>query len=132
MTHNSVDRVVLARQNRYQALLVTLVVLLAIAVSGSLIVLFLQNNKLSDLARSNQNDSRLLIECTTPPELRDPPVVIDPEKSALDCYTRTRAETGQVVKNVRSISIAAAACGSAYPGDVKATEACVNKTLGDK
>lgn len=130
--HHSIDDTVLRRQSIYQKLEMVLILLLMVAAAGSLSVLYLQNNKLTELANSANANSALLVECTTPPELRHPPVVIDASGTAADCYVRTRAETGQVVQNIRTISIAAAACGAANPGNVKATEACVSKTLGDK
>jgi hypothetical protein len=130
--HSSVDDKVLRRQTTHQRLQNILYLLLVVAVSCALLVLYLQNLKLADLANSTRASAGILVQCTTPPELRHPPVVLDEEGAAADCYARTRAETGQVVANIRTISIAAAACGAAYPGNVKATEDCVNKTLKKK
>jgi hypothetical protein len=130
--HSSVDEQVLKRQHIHQRLQNILYTLLAIAVACSMVILYLQNLKLADLANSTRASAGILVQCTTPPELRHPPVVLDKKGAAQDCYARTRAETGQVVSNIRTISIAAAACGAAHPGDVKETEDCVNKTLKNK
>lgn len=81
------------------------------------------------LALTEQADSQrtLILECTTPPSEREPPVR-KPEPD--DCYVRANSRTGDAVASINEVSIAAAACGAAHPGDVKATEACVRKTLG--
>lgn len=73
---------------------------------------------------------QILAECTTPPSERRPPVkVTDP---ADDCYTRNVARTGQVVGQIGDLSILAAACGAANPGDVPATRQCVETAMEDR
>ncbi len=64
----------------------------------------------------SKNQRELIISCTTPSGA---------------CYKESQSRTGEVVGSINEVSIAAAACGAAHPGDVEATEACVRKTLGD-
>lgn len=130
--HSEVDERVLRRQTTHQKLQNTLFILLFIVVALSLVVVYLQFSRLTSLANSNRTYAQILVECTTPPELRHPPVVIKKGEGAQDCYTRSKAATGAVVQDIRTISIAAAACGAKFPGDVNATESCVNKTLKNK
>lgn len=67
----------------------------------------------------------LLIECTTAPADRVPPA--DP--SPADCYLRGEARTAAAVSQIGDLSIVAAACGAAHPGDVPATRACVERAI---
>ena len=65
---------------------------------------------------------RALVECTTPPEERHPPVKItDPSN---DCYARSLRQQGKAVTDLSQYSIVAAACGAAHPGDTPATYRC--------
>lgn len=66
-------------------------------------------------------------ECTTPPEERVPPVLVNDPKN--DCYARALRQQGQAVSTISSVSVIAAACGAANPGDVPSTKACVEKEL---
>ena len=70
---------------------------------------------------------QILAECTTPPSERKPPVKVkDPQD---DCFTRNQARTGQAVGQIGDLSILAAACGAANPGDVPATRECVENAM---
>ena len=69
---------------------------------------------------------QILAECTTPPEERQPPVT---EPDPDDCYVRSNARTGKVVGQIGDLSILAAACGAANPGDVAATRRCVETAM---
>lgn len=73
-------------------------------------------------------DRKLLVECTTPPRLRTPPVYNAPPE---DCYLRTRAETGAAVASINDVVILAAACAE-RPGvdDEAAIRECVLTGLG--
>ena len=78
-------------------------------------------------ARNGAATRDLLVECVIAPEEREPPVVVkDPER---DCYTRGINRQGNAIQSLSSVSIVAAACGAAHPGDVVATRACVEKEL---
>lgn len=83
---------------------------------------------LKKIAKINETNGNLLVECTTPPSERHPPKRVDVGDQG-DCYNRNQLATGQAVSQVSTISIAAAACGAANPGNVAATEACVSKAL---
>lgn len=82
-------------------------------------------------AEEQRSNSRavlqILAECTTPPEERKPPVEVTNADS--DCYTRSLKRTGQAVGQIGDLSILAAACGAAHPGDVSATRACVEHAM---
>lgn len=132
MPTSVVEPELLSKQRRFQMLATVLITLVCVLLGLAMYILYLQNEKLTDLARANRSNSALLVECTTPPELRHPPVVVKPGKTGADCYLRSRQETGKVVKSIRDISVAAAACGAAHPGDIDETEACVNRTLSQK
>jgi hypothetical protein len=99
----------------------TLVMVLGIG-AGLLVAV----DKLTDIAETNKANGTLLVECTTSPDERHPPV-LQPKED--DCYLRSRNETGTVVTQINKVSIVAAACGSAHPGDVAATQRCVEEGL---
>lgn len=71
--------------------------------------------------------SDLIAECAIPPEERKPPVL--PASEDNDCYERSLRQQGEAVDTISSVSIVAAACGAANPGDVPATRMCVERTL---
>ena len=75
-----------------------------------------------------QAQTRLLVECTTPPEERTPPLAAA-EAGSDDCYVRSSSRTAQAVDSIGSVVVVAAACGAEHPGDVPATRACVTKAL---
>lgn len=81
--------------------------------------------QIRDIAEYNQRNTNLLIECNTPPGDRNPPITIDPTKKTTDCYTRYQ----QNIVTINDISVAAAACGAANPGNVPATRNCVTKVI---
>lgn len=74
----------------------------------------------------------LLVECVIPPEERIPPLE---HPADTDCFTRSQQRLAdgikQIATNNRAISVVAAACGAAHPGDIPGTEACVDKALAD-
>jgi hypothetical protein len=98
-------------------LLAVLVVLV-----GACLVYLVQGEQDGSATRS------LLVECVIPPEEREPPA--DEVKG--DCYVRSQARTGQAVGQISDLSILAAACGAAHPGDVPATRECVEKAMEDR
>jgi hypothetical protein len=98
-------------------LLASAVVLLLVSLA------FLVNN-----ARDGAATRALLVECTIPPDQRTPPV--DDIKG--DCYVRSQARTGEAVGQISNLSILAATCGAAHPGDVNATRDCVEKAMEDR
>ena len=78
-------------------------------------------------ARDGAATRGLLIECTIAPDERQPPVVVkDPDR---DCYSRGISRQGSAIQSLSSVSIVAAACGAAHPGDVVATRKCVDLEL---
>lgn len=72
------------------------------------------------------NQNTLLIQCNIPPGERVPPLK---SVGPTDCFTRSKATSERRVSIVTDVSILAAACGSAYPGDVAATRKCVDLAL---
>lgn len=110
----------------YRATVMFLAAVAIATIAVTAFALLVQNQRITELAKLNKANSDLLVECTTAPTDRKPPTESD---SPTDCYVRSQRQTGKVVSNISSISIAAAACGAANPGDVKATEACVKETL---
>ena len=45
------------------------------------------------------------------------------------CYERAQAQQRAAVSSINQVAIVAAACGAEHPGDVKATQTCVEKEL---
>jgi hypothetical protein len=82
--------------------------------------------------KQTQELARLLVECTTSPELREPPERTD-TVSPRDCYLRQQANTASVVGDpagpINTVAVAAAACGAAHPGDVPATLQCTRAAV---
>jgi hypothetical protein len=85
---------------------------------------------LADSVQPAQQSRDLLVECVTPPLLRNPPVV-HPKPG--DCYVRSQAQQGDVIGEPRgpinTVAVAAAACGAAHPGDVAATLRCTREAV---
>lgn len=105
---------------------VAAVLMLALALS-----LLLLNSAQARAQRSRQLAlARLLVECTTPPADRKPPVVVKDPGS--DCYTRALREQGKAVSTIGDLSIVAATCGAAHPGDIPATRTCVERGLAQQ
>ena len=73
--------------------------------------------------------AELLIECTTSPGDRTPPVY---SASPTDCYLRGELRTAAAVARVKELTVIASACGAANPGDVPATRQCVEKALNNE
>lgn len=73
-----------------------------------------------------RDQTSLIVECTTAPADREPPVV-DP--SPLDCFLRQEARSATTVGGLTSYVVAAAACGAAHPGDVTGTRRCTTSAL---
>lgn len=77
-----------------------------------------------------QESRDLLIECITPPELRVPP---NPKPPASDCWVRSHAQQddllGEPKGPINAVTVAAAACGAANPGDVPATLRCTREAV---
>jgi hypothetical protein len=97
-----------------------------VAMLGLLVV----NSSTGLAARStNAKSLRLLVECTTAPELRDPP---EHNVPASDCYSRQqKAQASFTAPDgpFASLVAAAAACGAAHPGDIAATQTCIVEGL---
>jgi hypothetical protein len=110
----------LARKARIvRRLSYALAAFLAVAVGLTLVVLLIQNQRLDQ-------QSRILIECTTPPGARTPP---EDHPLPNDCFVRSQKSTASILMNVNRVSVAAAACGADHPGDVDATEECVKVAI---
>lgn len=71
----------------------------------------------------------VLVECTTDPAERKDAKVRPGED---DCYIRQQNRTAAAVGQIGDLSVIAAACGAANPGDIPATRACVEKALRDR
>lgn len=73
---------------------------------------------------------KLLVECTTNPAERTPPVT---KPAADDCYVRQQKGTADIVGvpagQLSPLTYISAACGAANPGDIPATRACLEKGL---
>jgi hypothetical protein len=89
--------------------------------AGASLFFLVQNAKAGSETRS------LLVECTIPPSERTPPVEV--RESSRDCFTRNQERLARSVGQISDISVVAAACGAANPGDVKATRQCVEEAL---
>lgn len=76
--------------------------------------------------------ARLLVECTTAPQFRQPPEDLK-KVPANDCYTRQQKAgadfVGQPAGPINTVTVIAAACGAQNPGDIRATRACVERGL---
>jgi len=85
----------------------------------------------ADSVRPAQESRTLLVECVTPPGLRTPP---EDHPRPDDCYVRSQTQQGDVIgepkAGINTVSVAAAACGAAHPGDVPATLRCTRKAVG--
>jgi Tfp pilus assembly protein PilN len=95
------------------------------------IVVLLDNSRKAVEQRAAQLElSQLLVECTTRPDLREPPIT-RPKPS--DCYVRQQAELSKTLGEpngpINTVAVAAAACGAANPGDVPATLACTKRAV---
>lgn len=107
----------------YGAAVATLVMVMA----GGIVLLRIAQS--GEAARNSiAAQTSLLIECTTPPAERMPPLTAE-EAGAADCYVRANAQTGQAVATIGEVTVAAAACGAAHPADVPATRRCVDAAL---
>ena len=71
--------------------------------------------------------SKLLTECTTPPEERHPPVQLGPRVD--DCFLRTQRQAAAQVGEIGNLSTIAAACGAANPGNIPKTRECVDRAI---
>lgn len=108
------------------ALLYALAAGTLVLVIGGVLLMLAGIDRLNRVADNGKAQRELLIECTTPPEERVPPLR---HAGASDCYVRSQARTGEVVGQVGDISVIAAACGAANPGDIPATRECVEEGL---
>ena len=114
------EAILLQRKGKWvNYLAYALTALMALTVILVLVVLVIQNQQLDA-------QSRILVECTTPPEARTPP---NTHPSPNDCYTLSKQRTDQFIGSISEVSIAAAACGAAHPGDIPATRRCVEDTI---
>jgi len=119
------------------ALLYGLAALTLVAIVAALIFLVnlggngeQQRKQLLNQGRQITNLSTLLAECTIPPEERTPPVEL--KVGARDCYQRSIDARAQDVGLIGDISVIAAACGAANPGDIPATRLCVKAIVDDE
>lgn len=84
------------------------------------------------IAKQNKALAQRILECTTPPALRKQP---ESKPRADDCYVRSQASTTELLGEpsgpINAVTVAAAACGAANPGDVAATLRCTRKAVGD-
>lgn len=105
-------------------------VVAALVMMSVAVLLLLGNSTEAKKQRETQAATlRVLVECTTPPALRNPPEKhVKPD----DCFVRQQAATADFAAANGPLSPllgAAAACGAAHPGDIPATRACVLKGL---
>jgi hypothetical protein len=84
---------------------------------------------LHNIAETNRSNGNLLVQCTTPPEQRVPPVKITPENRNKDCYARAQQRILDGDSANQAVIIAAAACGSAHPGNPVETERCMKSAI---
>lgn len=127
MTSEHVERA----YRRYDIAKLLLLILAVILILAALSIL-LYNSATARAQRQKQIEvAQLLVECTTPPGDRKPPVKVTDEQA--DCYTRNLERQAQVLGDpaapINDVSIIAAACGAAHPGDITATRACVLRGL---
>lgn len=71
----------------------------------------------------------VLIECTTDPAERKTAAVKPGED---DCYVRQQKRLESLVGPLEDLSVIAAACGAANPGNIPSTRQCVEKAITDK
>jgi hypothetical protein len=112
---------------RYDIAKLSLQVLTVVLVLAALFVLI-------KVALVNQENGRLLVECTTAPSLREPPVK-EPKPS--DCYVRTQAQQADVIGvpsgPINEVVVLAAACARQAPNDTEAEiRACVEEGLASR
>lgn len=93
-----------------------------------------QGDQIKALARQIRAQGKRLVECTTRPDLRQPPVDLS-DLPASDCYARQQAAQGDVLGKppgpLKPYIAAAAACGAAHPGNFAATLRCTNAAVAD-
>ncbi len=114
-------------QRRYIRALIGFGLLIAVLNLAALTLLLLSTVRADEDRATIKAQSALLLECTTPPEERIPPVKITDPKN--DCYARGLQQQGQAVSNITVSSVVAAACGAANPGDVPKTKACFEREI---
>jgi hypothetical protein len=121
---------------RYLRVVTALVLVTAVTLGWAVLTLLAATRELVALNATADRQraelvalNELVVECVTPPEKRFPPV--DKPKPS-DCYTRNNARTGEVVGQIGNLSIIAASCGAAHPGDVPATRRCTEKVLSGR
>lgn len=96
--------------------------------AGALVLMAASLIYLVQVAQEAKAQRVLLIECTTAPELREPPL-LDPAPS--DCFLRARAETAdRTVGAINNVVVLAAACARRPDIDTAAEiRACVEEGL---
>jgi len=114
------------RFQRAQTALILFTIVCLLASLGLLVY----NSTTAKASRSDQSRAlRLLIECTTAPELRVPPEKHVPKT---DCYSRQQEATATFTapnSPFASLISAASACGAAHPNDTDETLKCVIAAL---
>lgn len=115
-----------------QALLVGAVVGALVANIIAVVLLLDNSDKARQQRAAQLAQGRLLVECTTRPDLRKPPIPLD-EVPPGDCYARQQLAQGDLLGKpegpLKPYIAAAAACGAAHPGDYGATRRCVVAAL---
>lgn len=109
---------------RYDIAKMVLAIVTVVFVAAALLLLCV-------VALQNRANGDLLVECTTAPEVRQPPVK---HPAPTDCYVRTHAETDDIVGEpagpINEVVVLAAACARVLPNDTEAEiRACVEKGL---
>lgn len=117
---------------RYDVAKLILLVAVAVMVLAAL-GLLLYSSAAARAQRANQLQlAQLLVECTTAPQFRQPPVKAADLPSS-DCYSRQQAQQADVIGSpagpLKPYIVLAATCGAAHPGDPDATQACVEDAL---
>jgi hypothetical protein len=85
----------------------------------------------SDLRAQEQRDDiervlGVLVECTTDPAERKQATAKVGED---DCFVRAQNRTADAIGQIGDLSVVAAACGAANPGNVPGTRKCVEEAL---
>lgn len=113
-----------------QATVVFVVVATLVLMGFSTALLLDSSHKAIQQRAEVTRQTRLIIECTTPPRLRKPP---EHHVSPTDCYARQKAARGSLVGTLRealaTVTPVSAACGAAHPGNIEATRSCVESAL---
>lgn len=112
------ERIVKSRERYYRAML-----MVALLTAGAVIYGLVVGHQDRQVLKAS---AALLVECTTDPAERKDAKTRPGED---DCFIRAQNRTAAAVSQIGDISVVAAACGAANPGDVLETRRCVEEAL---